>query len=1082
MATTHVVKWGDTLSEIALYYRKKGIDTSVSKIAKLNHIENVNFIVEGQILKIDGDVTAEETNKTSKAIIKAFGLQTNTTRSVYASWNWSKSNTENYQVKWYYDTGDGIWFVGDDSTVTDRQSLYSAPENALSVKFMVKPISKKRTVNNKETSYWTANWSTAKTYAFANNPPSTPPVPNVEIKKYTLTAELDNLDVNATTIEFQVVKDDKIVFKTGKATISTAHAAFSCTVTAGSEYKVRCRAIRGKSYSDWSNYSSSEGTPPAAPSRITACEAATLTSVYVEWPEIKNATSYELEYTTDKKYFDTTDAPIKVECSTNIREVLDLETGKEYFFRVRACNDKGESDWSQIVSTTLGSGPAAPTTWSSATSVTVGEPLILYWIHNSSDGSKQTAAQVELTAPDGTTEVHTVTVSTDSTDTSTNDTTTEETTEKAQGYNVETSNYTEGSQLYWRVRTKGILKGHTWADHEWEDVEKLDRSHIWTDGTHTYYSYQDGDTDMQYIIQDGEWVIKIWGDIAPIDGMDVWTDTVNYYYSAGTSHFILQDGAWVKMEWKGLTDFYGHYIWNDGTNTYYSNSSTQYVLGENDTWTQVTWKNLTKFEAAYIWAKGNKRYYSYEDEQYELGTDYTWISKTWGNFNSLIGSYIWVDDIGSYHHSNGSEHYILNENSWQSETWAGLTEFTGNYVWTDGNRIYYSKYDSETSVQKVVSEDYGKWSVERLVNIYAQPTLDLTMTTSSGAPVTTLDSYPFYVSATPYPENQTPLSYQVTITCNNDAAYETVDSVGNPKIINPGDTIYSGYFDTSEKLMLELSAGSLTLENNISYTLNCIVAMDSGLTAENSIDFDVQWSDSNDYEPNAEISLDEERYATYIRPYCEDENGKAISDVTLDVYRCNYDGSFTAINDEPIVSGSNVFITDPHPALNYARYRIVARSLTTGTITYCDIPNYPIGGKSIVIQWDEQWSPFDTENEDALEKSTWAGSMLMLPYNIDVSDNPTPDVSLVEYIGRQHPVSYYGTQLGETSTWSVAIPKTDTETLYGLRRLGKWQGDVYVREPSGTGYWANILVSYSQAHADPVIPVTFDVTRVEGGK
>ena len=40
------------------------------------------------------------------------------------------------------------------------------------------------------------------------------------------------------------------------------------------------------------------------------------------------------------------------------------------------------------------------------------------------------------------------------------------------------------------------------------------------------------------------------------------------------------------------------------------------------------------------------------------------------------------------------------------------------------------------------------------------------------------------------------------------------------------------------------------------------------------------------------------------------------------------------------------------------------------------------------------------------------------------------DKSLVEYIGRKHPVSYYGTQVGQTQTWSVEIPKTDTETIY----------------------------------------------------
>ena len=116
-----------------------------------------------------------------------------------------------------------------------------------------------------------------------------------------------------------------------------------------------------------------------------------------------------------------------------------------------------------------------------------------------------------------------------------------------------------------------------------------------------------------------------------------------------------------------------------------------------------------------------------------------------------------------------------------------------------------------------------------------------------------------------------------------------------------------------------------------------------------------------------------------------------------------------------------------------------------------------------------------------MEKPTWSGSMIKLPYNIDVADNNEIDVTLVEYIGREHPVSYYGTHLGTKATWNVDITKSDKSTLYALRRLARWKGDVYVREPSGSGYWANISVSFSQKHKELVIPVTFTINRVEGG-
>ena len=107
--------------------------------------------------------------------------------------------------------------------------------------------------------------------------------------------------------------------------------------------------------------------------------------------------------------------------------------------------------------------------------------------------------------------------------------------------------------------------------------------------------------------------------------------------------------------------------------------------------------------------------------------------------------------------------------------------------------------------------------------------------------------------------------------------------------------------------------------------------------------------------------------------------------------------------------------------------------------------------------------------------------MVKLMYNVDVEESYDPDVSLVKYIGREHPVSYYGTHRGVTAKWSAVIPKTDTETLYALRRLAAWRGNVYVREPSGTGYLANVKVSMPLKHKELTIPVSFDITRVEDG-
>lgn len=825
MADTYTVQKGDTLSEIAAKFKSTYGYTDtykyMNKLVEINGLSNPDYIVVGQVLKLTGSADSPSTNNTSRPTIKMFGLQSNTDRTMYVSWTWDKSNTKEYKVIWYYATGDGMWFVGNDGTETHKQSVYSAPSNATKAKVKIKPISKTHTVNKKEVNYWVAGWSTEKEYAFAANPPVKPSTPIVIIEKYKLTAELNNLaDMHAIEIEFQIVKNDKSLFNTGKAKITKLSASYSCTVGAGSEYKVRCRSVQGKRVSAWSDYSDNVGTIPSAPNKITTCKATSATSVFLEWKSIKNATSYDIEYTTKKSYFDGSDQTTTVSSiETTKYEKTGLTSGSEYFFRVRAVNDKGSSAWSAIKSVVIGKAPSAPTTWSSTTTAIAGEPLTLYWVHNGEDESSQTSAILEIYT-NGVKRSYTIQNTTD-----------EDLKDKTSSYSVNTTGYNEGVKMEWRVRTAGVTL------------------------------------------------------------------------------------------------------------------------------------------------------------------------------------------------------------------------------------------------------EYGEWSILRTVDIYAPPTLELSLTDYEDEFMSTLRTFPFYISASAGPDTQSPIGYHVSIVANS--GYETTDDVGNIVTVTAGDEVYSKYFDVTTDLLVELSASNLSLENNVDYTVICSVTMNSGLTAESSVEFTVAWTE-NEYEPNAEISIDEEALTASIQPFCKDIYGRFIDNIMLSVYRREFDGKFTELATD-LDNAKGTYITDPHPALDYARYRIVAKTTDTGTISYYDMPGYPVNEKSVVIQWDEDWNTFDTTEENAFEQQPWAGSMLKLPYNIDVSDSYRPDVELVEYIGREHPVSYYGTQRGVSATWNVAIAKSDIDTLYALRRLSTWMGDVYVREPSGSGYWANIVVSFSQKHTELTIPVTLSITRVEGG-
>lgn len=441
-----------------------------------------------------------------------------------------------------------------------------------------------------------------------------------------------------------------------------------------------------------------------------------------------------------------------------------------------------------------------------------------------------------------------------------------------------------------------------------------------------------------------------------------------------------------------------------------------------------------------------------------------------------------------------------------------------------------------------ISRECGEWSTQRTIDIYAQPTLELDILDVNNQTIAydTLTSLPLRVTALAGPKTQYPTGYNVTITSND--VYETVDNTGNVKMVNIGEEIYSRFFNTIDPLDTIISAGDIRLENGMGYTVRCVVSMDSGLTAEATVEFNVSWS-SVMYSPNAEVNIDTDALTAHIHPYCESittiyyrvdydgtqyvltdtevelvsgglpyeetfnvsvytttgemvysgktangdtvlfsgkETTSKVVDVILSVYRREFDGTFTELASE-IDNDNNVFVTDPHPSLDYARYRIVAISNTTGMVSYYDMPGIPVNETAVVIQWNEAWSNFDVTSDAKMVEPSWSGSMLKIPYNIDISNNNTSEVSLIKYAGRRHPVSYYGTQLTEGGTWSMAIPKSDKETLYAIRRLEAWIGDVYVREPSGIGYWASITVSYSQKHLEMTIPITLNVTRVEGG-
>ena len=383
------------------------------------------------------------------------------------------------------------------------------------------------------------------------------------------------------------------------------------------------------------------------------------------------------------------------------------------------------------------------------------------------------------------------------------------------------------------------------------------------------------------------------------------------------------------------------------------------------------------------------------------------------------------------------------------------------------------------------SENENHWSTIRTIYIYEKPSITLSMTSDlagTGELITTLTGFPFYirgrVSLTDH-TIQRPVGYHLQIVSNEH--YVTVDDLGRNKTVNVGDPVYSKYFDTSDTLVVEMSANNIDLEPGFNYTVFISADMSTGLTVsnlDNLHEFFVDWDDV-EYTIDADINIDEETYSALIIPRCVDANGELIENVTVSIYRREYDGGYTEIASG--VPNDGTAVTDPHPALDYARYRLVATDTRTGAISFHDQAGVPVKCSSIIIQWDEAWSTFETGESTNIEGPSWSGSLIKLDYNVKITDKRNLEITLVDYAGREYPVSYYGTQIDEAQTWNADIRADDAEMIYALRRLSRWRGDVYVREPSGIGFWANIELSFNKSYDSVTIPISLYVTRVEGG-
>lgn len=989
-------------------------------------------------------------------------------------------------------------------------------------KVRARAISSSSNYGNSPWTSFTANETLSQTAIPA------PSTPTVTLSATTLTARIDNYtDTDkANQIVFEIVKNDaSSVEKTETQNLVNGYAAITYTVTAGQRYKVRARAKKDTRYSTWSGYSSNVSTTPAVPSTPSVSVSGTTLTFRVDnYTDTKaNQIRFQIVKDNSSVVWDNIDKNITTGSAYG---TYTMALNASYKVRARAKKDSYLSDWSAYSENTSTTPNTAPTP-----TVTIDEETLKLEarIDNYND-TRASQIDFEIVSNDSSTVTQRANITTGAA----------KITYPVSGQIAINTNYKVRAKAVgsdtWSAYSANIkLAAKKPATPGTVNIDIQGRTL-----TASVDNYNDTTVDKLYfqIIRDNSATVFNQNYASVITGRAA---LVVLNIPIGSEYKARARAVGARGVSRGLNSDWTNYSEPKRTIPENVPAFTK-IAAMSSTSIRLDWAKAKAADSYRIQYTFNHEGYVIDDAFFDTGVDVTTVddikalfypalnldmgktyyfrikavnetgeSEKWSTIASciigttpdapttwtytttgIIGDPIvmnWTHNTQDSADQTGARVYVRITNSEGEEKSAEqivatIEGKTQSYSYntaslSDGDVV---NWRISTRGTKGIANEWGAKSTTRTVSVYTRPTLVVEAGGPGEGEIPVVTSFPINILMTAQPNTQEAIAFYVSIIAN--AQYDVIGEDGVRIHVSAGETIFQKYVEPSSNIeTLVLEPGDIYLVEEIQYTIRATVSMSNGLSAEGETSIIAQW-DEPKWDPDAEIDIDENTMTAMIRPFCSDENGIEFkTGFKLAVYRIDYNGEFTLIQKDIDASATNT-VVDLHPSLDYARYRIVATDLTNGLVSYNDADAPDVGIGSVVIQWGGSWEKFDVDYDTDVEDEladTWSGTFLELPNNIDISDNVSPDVSLVEYIGRKHPVSYYGTQQGATSSWKVDIEKSDVDTLRKIRALSIYPGDVYVREPYGTGYWANVKVSYSISHNESVIPVTFDVTRVEGG-
>jgi len=392
---------------------------------------------------------------------------------------------------------------------------------------------------------------------------------------------------------------------------------------------------------------------------------------------------------------------------------------------------------------------------------------------------------------------------------------------------------------------------------------------------------------------------------------------------------------------------------------------------------------------------------------------------------------------------------------------------------TDGDTLQW-RVRTKGALDTGSSADWSPWSSTGSVTVWAKPASTIyAPSTVEQMPI----SLEIEVGSTS--AGNTPTRYWLNVVA--DEPYEAVGPDGEPVWVAEGETVWSGEAVPGDDgcdesgWSVSLTVVDIRLNPGATYVVNGGCYTSQGLKSDATpATFVADINQTAVSGCDADVTFDRATMAATVMPRCTDgPEGELLQGVTLSVWRL---GDPNEMIGEWMVNDGHAICLDAHPTFGTCTYRIVATDSTSGAQGFSDVI-INISAPGIVIQWDEDWS----EPTNDMEGISFSGQRLILPFNVDVTEQWSKQSSLNEWAGRKSPVSRYGTQRGHTATWSCVVNRyRGLDQVNAVRKLATYMGDVYVREPYGSGYWAHVdVASLGAVHGSPAVQVSLNVTRVD---